>query len=1362
MSRAVAYRHAEWLSLVEPAGSFLTVPVLNRVFPNGLDKVDASTRNTVRDHLASDLRDPAHATAWVEWVLRDLLRWGNRLRTGPQVPATLTHVAGEHHAVLRPDYIVAEPTTDGDKVRALVCRWPHGTNLHAKVPGERWSAGPAERMSLLCRATGVPLGLVTDGNEWVIVWAPSNASPGSARFVASLFSEERALLDAFTSLLDAKRFFSVAPGDTIEALLHESATAQEVVADQLGRQVRAAVEMLIASISRANRERNGALLQGHDETEIYTAAVTVMMRMVFLLFAEERGLLPLDDDFYARSYALSTLRDSLQSERDLHGDEPLERRSAAWSRILALFRGVHGGITHEDLRIPPYGGRLFDPDRFPFLEGRPAGQSWRDSIESHPIPVDDLTVLAILTRLQVLEFSEGGIREARQLSYRTLEVEQIGHVYEGLLDHSVRIVADTTLGLIGKAGNEPEISLTDLEQHAAMGRAAFIAWLKPITGKTEAQLTKLLDTAPGDSDRQLLTVAVENDPGLCERVLPYLGLLRRDLRELPIVLLAGSVIVTQTSARRDGGIEYTTRSLADEVAQYALEPLVYSPGPQDTADAEQWRLRPSHEILDLKVCDPAVGSGAVLVAAGRYLADRLIEAWDAERGPEASGSAEELLVNARRAIADRCLYGVDRDPLAAEMAKLSLWLTTMSKDRPFTFLDHAIRVGDALLGVTNLEQVRWMHLDPAAGRKIHKNLFDYTAALEPLLKEALERRQRLGSIRVITIRDAEDKARLTAEADADLEALRAVADLVVAASVATSTQKASALDARLLSAAEKVATVLASNSSSSASLAEVAALRAIAADWLNAGRPDGAPVRRCMHWPLEFPEVFLDRKSPGFDAVVGNPPFIGGQKITGAAGEDVRNHIIRWLANEKKGSADLVAYFFLRASEVAKSFGFLATNTIAQGDTSEVGLAQLIDRGWTIHRAVSSIPWPGQASLEIAKVWMTSTSWAGASVLDGVLVAAGIDEMLYARPRSGWRKQRLTSNSDKSFIGSYVLGLGFTMTPEEAHELIAEDPLNAEVLQPYLGGEDLNQSPTQTAQRWIINFRDWSEERAQRYPDCYAIVQRTVKPERTRLKSTGDFVLRRPLPQLWWVYAEKRPKLYKTIEPLSRVIALARVSKIALPVFVPTGQVLSEQTVVFALDDDESFGALTSGFHYRWAARQSSTHETRIRYTPSDVFETFPMPGRSPDIGLAGSRLNEHRRLTMVSSGEGLTSLYNRFHTPENETTGIATLRELHVVLDYAVRDAYGWTDLDLKHGFHPVRGQGVRYTFAPDVAEEVLERLLELNKERYEAEVAAGLHDTAKRPTAKKTTKKTTSAMPSLFGDDLDADEHEDEGDDE
>ena len=268
----------------------------------------------------------------------------------------------------------------------------------------------------------------------------------------------------------------------------------------------------------------------------------------------------------------------------------------------------------KGLRLPAYGGSLVDPHRFRFLEG----------IVGTPLPVDDHTILAVLNALQVLTFRQGGVTEARRVSYRNLEVEQIGHVYEGLLDHGCRWVEEEiVLGLIGKRGEEPEIPLTTLEERLAGGDDLFAEWLKEQGGPQPARSLKLLYAVlEGDADHRLLA-ACDNDEEIYRRVLPFAGLLREDLRRLPAVILSGALYVTQTSDRRDSGTAYTTKELADEVVRCALEPLVYPPGPAEGADTSEWKLKSSAGILSLKVCDLAVGSGAILVAACRYLADRL-------------------------------------------------------------------------------------------------------------------------------------------------------------------------------------------------------------------------------------------------------------------------------------------------------------------------------------------------------------------------------------------------------------------------------------------------------------------------------------------------------------------------------------------------------------------------------------------------------------------------------------------------------------------------------------------------------------------------------------------------------------------
>ena len=191
---------------------------------------------------------------------------------------------------------------------------------------------------------------------------------------------------------------------------------------------------------------------------------------------------------------------------------------------------------------------------------------------------------------------------------------------------------------------------------------------------------------------------------------------------------------------------------------------------------------------------------------------------------------------------------------------------------------------------------------------------------------------------------------------------------------------------------------------------------------------------------------------------------------------------------------------------------------------------------------------------------------------------------------------------------------------------------------------------------------------------------------------------------------------------LDRCIAITPVSKVVQPMFAPTDIVFAHVLYVFAFDDDAHFGLLSSGFHWWWAVTRASTMRTDIRYTPTDCFETFVQPTLNDEIGEQGGALHEHRRALMLERHEGLTKTYNRVHDPDERADDIARLRELHVRLDHTVRDAYGWSDLDLGHDFHETKF-GVRYTFAPEPRQEVLDRLLELNHERYAEEVRQGLH---------------------------------------
>ena len=1355
---SVEAHHAEWLSLVEPSGPFLTVPALKRALPDGLDERPAARAQL---KLAYDeWRDaPELQARWVRWVLDEILELRDAIREATD--ADPSHRVAEHGVTLRPSFVVRDHGREGRPPVLLVRTHPEGTRLDRPIPGEAWAASPIDRAAELAKATGTPLALVTDGARWTLVWARPNQTTGTCTWRAELWQEEPLTLRAFATLLGARRFFALSVEESLAELLQQSADKQQEVADQLGSQVRHAVELLVATLDREDRERHGELLLDLEAAEVYRGTVTVMMRLVFLFVAEERKLLPIDDPLYAETLAASGLRAQLQERADRDGEDPLERSTAAWHRVLALFRAVHGGIEHDALRLPAYGGGLFDPDRYPFLEGRGPGTSWHEQ-GARPLPVDDRTMLHLLDALLTLD--QGGKEGARVLlSYRALDVEQIGHVYEGLLDHTAVRITDTALAMGGK--EEPELALGEVEAWAAEADEVLVARLAKETGRSAKAIEKAIAADPPvDQRAALLLSACGNDPLLRDRVLPYAALLRDDLRGDPQVLQAGSLYVTQALDRRASGTYYTPRQLAEEVVRHTLDPVAYAPGPAQVADETKWRLRPADELLELKVADIAMGSGAFLVAACRYLAARLLEAWEALDGPgeltvfgrprteapdepaiPADPQERDLL--AHRLVTERCLYGVDKNPMAVEMAKLSLWLITLARDRPFSFVDHALRAGDSLLGITDLRQLRVLHMDPQWPRQASLDLG--ADEIENAVERSLALRRDLEAFVVIDPADAERKATLLAEADAALEDAKLLGDLVVGAALSQQPD-ADALGGP--DVATRVRTLLRADSDPVDRDFARASLRGIAEGWLVERRRAVGEVaevswadRDPFHWVLEFPEV---RAHLGFDAIVGNPPFQGGQKITGALGSQYRDALVTWLAGGVRGSADLVAYFFLRAAELLRrtgGFGLIATNTLAQGDTREVGLDQLTERGLTLHRAVASEPWPGGANLEMATVWGRHEEWAGARVLDRAEVG-GITPALTTRSRFEGTARRLAGARGTSFQGSNVLGMGFVLFPAEAEALLAADPANGDVVRPYLVGEDLNQRPDGSPARWVIDFKDWPEERARQYPGPFERVERLVRPERQR---SNDKRRR----DLWWKFTRPAPDLYHAIEPLDRCIAITLVSKVVQPVFVPTGMVYAHRTGVFAYDDDAHFGLLSSGVHYSWATGWTSTLGAAPNYSPSDVFETFVQPDLTSAVGELGGRLHAHRSALMLDRQEGLTTTYNRVHDPEEMADDIVELREIHVALDHAVRDAYGWTDLELVYDFRetPV---GLRYTIDEPTRVEALDRLLELNHARHAEEVARGLHDgKQKKPRRPRKPKAQRASQPgagagSLFAD--------------
>ena len=478
---------------------------------------------------------------------------------------------------------------------------------------------------------------------------------------------------------------------------------------------------------------------------------------------------------------------------------------------------------------------------------------------------------------------------------------------------------------------------------------------------------------------------------------------------------------------------------------------------------------------------------------------------------------------------------------------------------------------------------------------------------------------------------------------------------------------------------------------------------------------------RCVHWPLEIPEVM---ENGGFDAIIGNPPFLGGQKLTGTMGKNVREWYISTLADGNRGSADLCAYFYLRSYSLMRkgaTLGLLATNTIAQGTTREVGLDEMTENGFTIFRSVQSKPWPvSSANLEYAAVWGVRgpVPDAVAKDCDGMKVAR-ITTLLEPQGRVDGQPIALKENKNIAFQGCIVLGKGFVISKEQAAEWIEADSKNKEVLFPYLNGEDLNSRPDCSASRFTIDFGEMPEKQALSYAAPFKHLKKFVYPERMK-QDAGKY------PRMvneWWKYWNARPALREAISKLKEVLVLTRVSRTLVPVRIKTGSVMSDAVVVFATDSYADQAVLSSSMHQYWAITRGSGMRGDPRYTPSDVFETFPRPQNTDALAAIGKTLDEERREIMMRRQLGLTKLYNLVNDPDisdSSDADVARLREIHRQLDETVMVAYGWSDVPLDHGFYEYRKM-TRWTVCPEARIEILDRLLEENHRRAKLEAAQG-----------------------------------------
>ena len=579
----------------------------------------------------------------------------------------------EYSKTLRPDFAVRElePKDGASAWQLLVSILDPGEEFDRVARGHgQLEASPHGRMERLLRQTGVPAGILFNGRALRLVSAPRGESSGWLDFKVAdmLQTAGRPISTALRLLLSQARLLSLPRSQRLTALLEDSRKFQNEVSEKLAEQVLHALYELLRGFQAAHDASKGKLLReslAEHPDEVYRALLTVILRLVFLLYAEERDMLP-ENEIFLRYYSLAGLYERLREDAALFPDT-MDQRYGAWAQLLVLFRMIHDGAEAGTLRLPKRHGVLFDPDRFTFLEGRPPGlaRNAHSRIE-HPL-VPDGTIYRALEKLLVLD--------GERISYRALDVEQIGSVYETMM--GFRLETATGRSIAVKA-QKKQGAPTALDLEALLAEPA-IKREKWIQDRTDRKLTDSVKKA---------VIAAKLVEDLHAALMPV-----SDLAATPDLVRKGAMVLQPSEERRRSGSHYTPRALTEPIVRTTLEPILAR-----LRGADGRPPRPA-QILDLKVCDPAMGSGAFLVEACRQLGDALVEAWHAHGEMPAIPPDEDEVIFARRLVAQRCLYGVDRNPVAVDLAKVSLWLVTLAKDHALTFVDHALRHGDSLVGL---------------------------------------------------------------------------------------------------------------------------------------------------------------------------------------------------------------------------------------------------------------------------------------------------------------------------------------------------------------------------------------------------------------------------------------------------------------------------------------------------------------------------------------------------------------------------------------------------------------------------------------------------------------------------------------
>lgn len=1273
----VIEQHKEWLGYLQSESSGLVVaPSALKAAQIQIDKNIFDIYSRLQSLLGKGaVLDSGH----YDKLLRDFFEW--RDEDISDVTDADFLVLPEYHETVMPNKKLIK---DG-KVLAYLLFLPNGQTFEddLKPEGSKWEASYQQKFERLLRDKEISLGIAISNSGVRITYAPKQETSGYLTFPFAIMSqvEGRSTLSACHKLLNAWAVFDAPDSSRLISVLRESRNYQNTVSIELSGQVLSALYELVRGIDEAHRITKKSLLAEVIKTDpnlIYKGLLTVLLRLVFLLYAEDRDVLYTSKgenrraaaEVFKNHYSINALYEQLRSDAAIHLDT-MGQRFGAWGRLLSLFRAVYEGVEYDGFKLLGRKGHLFDPERFLFLEGRDSKHS-----EFQPPPIADGTIYKVLSFLMTLN--------GERISYRSLDVEQIGSVYETVMGFRLEIASGPSIGIKPKKahGAPVVISLSYLLGVAAKDRPK---WLKENTDQEDKSVlfrnATTIDQLVAALDRKI------------------------DRQATPDIVPEGSLVLQPSLERRKTGSHYTPRSLTEPIVRKALDPIFLQLGDNPTPQ----------ELLTLKVCDPAMGSGAFLVEACRQLAQALVKSWAAHDIRLKIPPDETELLCAQRIVARKCLYGVDKNPMAVDLAKLSLWLATFASDHEFTFLDHNLKCGDSLVGL-GLSQILGATFENGP------NL--------PLPHASIA--QRLTRVRDIRLQisTAGDEipidylSVLKIEEDSLLNDLRCVGDAIIYSFFSKDRPRSRREELN------RVKLMIEMWFASGIQISGFTGLRA-ELEWLRETQN-----LRPFHWEVEFPEVFsnpLDSRSYGFTVFVGNPPFAGKNNLIGSHPEGY----VPWLCSvhpDSHGNADIVAHFFRRSFNLLRAegvLGLIATNTISQGDTRFSGLTQIVNEGGEIFSAVRRLKWPGQAAVVVSLLHIFKGTSKVRKFIDGV-EKPFITSYLRGFGTSAEMVQ-LRANKNIVFVGPMPMGDGFYFRPqadveseynsiEDMEHLLSTEPACSTLIFPYIGGDDFLSLPQPQSGEFVFNFGNLTESEAMTFHGLYEIAKRKVLPKRA-----GNNRAARK--NNWWKFGEQSTGLEEAKRSLSKVIVHAFTSTHVAFGLLDSRTVFPGPHCTICSGSMALLGVLQSRIHEEWVRMFGSSLKDDIRYTPSDCFETFPFPNEYQNnqcIEELGKMYSVLRQEIMILNSEGLTKTYNRFHSSSEESEVIAKLRSLHEQMDQAVLNAYGWSDLrpvpEFLADYDDDAGDAsYRLRWPDNIRDQILGRLMELNARNAADEAAQG-----------------------------------------